>query len=209
MSRAVRPMGDRALLVECRGLEEVMALHTALERDRPDGVVDVVPAARTVLVTVADGSALPDARRWVEAARPDGAGAVPSTGRVDIRVDYGGEDLAEVARLLGVPERDVVDRHTSSAWRVAFGGFAPGFAYLVEDDPALRGRLDVPRMAVPRTSVPAGSVALAGGFTGVYPRASPGGWRLIGTTDAVLWDASASEPALLRPGAVVRFREAT
>jgi len=123
---------------------------------------------------------------------------------VELPVQYDGEDLSAVAELLGTTADEVVARHTGSLWRVAFCGFAPGFGYLVTD----HNRLQVPRRATPRTSVPAGSVGLAGGFSGVYPRSSPGGWQLIGSTDAVLWDPAAERPALLAPGTAVRFVEA-
>ncbi|WP_377323398.1 allophanate hydrolase subunit 1 [Pimelobacter simplex] len=116
-------------------------------------------------------------------------------------VVYDGPDLAEVAGQTGLSEAEVVAAHTATPWRVAFGGFAPGFAYLVGGDPRLR----VPRRAEPRTTVPAGSVGLAGEFSGVYPRASPGGWQLIGRTDVVLWDLDREPPALLAAGATVRF----
>jgi KipI family sensor histidine kinase inhibitor len=131
------------------------------------------------------------------------AAAPASEEVVTIPVRYDGDDLAEVAAILGMRPEEVVALHTGSSWRVAFGGFAPGFAYLVTD----HDRLTVPRRSTPRTRVPAGSVGLAGEFSGVYPRSSPGGWQLIGRTDAVLWDASADPPALLRPGAAVRFEE--
>ncbi|GAA0441101.1 5-oxoprolinase subunit PxpB [Leifsonia naganoensis] len=205
MSLRILPSGDHALLAELDGLDEVLALYRALDAERPAGVVDLVPAARTIGVVV-DPGVLPlsVAQAWVERTRP-----VVATPRdehaVEILVHYDGQDLAAVAGLLGIGAREVVDLHTSSSWRVAFGGFAPGFGYLVTD----HDRLRVPRRATPRTAVPAGSVGLAGEFSGVYPRSSPGGWQLIGTTDAVLWDAAADPPALLRPGALVRFREAT
>jgi KipI family sensor histidine kinase inhibitor len=96
---------------------------------------------------------------------------------------------------------EVVSAHTATPWRVGFGGFAPGFAYLVGGDP----RLEVPRRAEPRPSVPAGAVGLAGRYSGIYPRSSPGGWQLIGHTDAVLFDVDADPPALLQPGMTVRF----
>ena len=119
-----------------------------------------------------------------------------------IDVVYDGADLADVAQHTGLTVAAVVDAHVATPWRVGFGGFAPGFAYLVGGDP----RLAVPRRAEPRTRVPAGSVGLAGEFSGVYPRESPGGWQLIGRTDAVLWDIDRTPPALLRPGMWVRFR---
>jgi KipI family sensor histidine kinase inhibitor len=121
---------------------------------------------------------------------------------VEIEVVYDGPDLAEVARLTGLDEHEVVEAHTGTPWRIAFGGFAPGFAYLTGGD----ARLTVPRRDEPRTTVPAGAVGLAGEYSGVYPRPSPGGWQLIGRTDAVLWDAERDPPAMLAPGGTVRFR---
>jgi len=197
------PYGERALLVELDSLDEVLRLHGALARERREGVVELVPAARTVAVVV-DTDVLPldTAASWVERADAPPL-AIDEAGPVTIDVDYAGQDLDEVARLLAVDPTEVVRLHTGSVWRVAFTGFAPGFGYLVTD----HDRLRVPRRDRPRPSVPAGSVGLAGEFSGVYPRSSPGGWQLIGSTDAVLWDSSAVEPALLTPGRTVRFRE--
>lgn len=203
MSRSIRPVGDTGLLVECSSLDEVMALHRGL-RNRPDAVIDVVPAARTLLVTVTHSSAVERVAHWLQSAEPVAESAATAASPVIIDVHYTGEDLAEVARLTGLSEREVIDSHTSSAWSVAFGGFAPGFGYLVTGSDTL----NVARRTSPRTSVPAGSVALAGEFTGVYPRSSPGGWQLIGRTDTVLWNPDAEQPALLEPGTAVRFREA-
>lgn len=202
MTAVIRPYGDRALLIELDGLPDVLALHAALTATRPDGVVDIVPAARTATVVI-DPRRLPPetAGTWIARTRPRGIGEQDAE-VVEIDVEYSGEDLEEVARLSGMSVEDVVEVHTSSTWRVAFGGFAPGFGYLVTD----HDRLHVPRRTTPRTSVPAGSVALAGEFGGVYPRSGPGGWQIIGRTDAVLWDDSRDPPALLRPGVMVRFR---
>ena len=200
------PSGDRAVLVETGGLDEALALALALEAERPQGVVDLVPAARTVLV-VLDPVVLPvsEAGRWIRtvcaSADTDAAGA---TGRlIVVDVEYDGADLTDTATALGWTVGELVRRHTATPWRAAFGGFAPGFAYLV----ALGDWPEVPRRAEPRTRVPAGSVALAGPYSGVYPRSSPGGWQLIGTTAAVLWDVERTPPALLAPGDEVRFRE--
>ncbi|MBT2474073.1 carboxyltransferase domain-containing protein, partial [Microbacterium sp. ISL-103] len=118
-------------------------------------------------------------------------------------VRYDGEDLDEAASLLGVSAAELVNRHLAADWKVAFSGFAPGFGYVVSSDPLF----DVPRRSSPRTRVPAGSVALAGQFTGVYPRESPGGWQLIGRTDALMWDIDRDPPALLSPGTTVRFEQ--
>lgn len=204
--------GDSALLVEveARGhaaaseLDLVLGMFRALEHSKPAGVVDIVPAARTIAVLLDPRVLSPAAARgWIEHTVPEPPDAAADE-VVELAVRYDGDDLAEVAALLGITPREVVERHTTSRWRVAFGGFAPGFAYLVTDHDGLR----VPRRATPRTAVPAGSVGLAGEFSGVYPRSSPGGWQLIGRTEATLWDVHAEPPALLRPGVEVRFVEA-
>ncbi|MET1052857.1 MAG: allophanate hydrolase subunit 1 [Mycetocola sp.] len=202
----VHPVGDRALLVDCDDLDAVIALHAGLLETRPAGVVDIVPAARTVLVTFDPARIGGDqVAGWLRTVRPLPPAARADGDAVTIDVQYSGEDLGEVSTLLGLSEREVVDLHTASVWRVAFVGFAPGFGYLVTDHPGLV----VPRRSSPRTSVPAGSVALAGEFSGVYPRSSPGGWQLIGRTDTTVWDEAAAEPALLAPGRIVRFRESS
>lgn len=190
---------DRSLLVEAADLDEAMRLNLAWEG--VPGVIERIPGARTVLVRF---DPLRVSARELSAVlsrtRVD-AGHAPHTGEVTIPVRYDGEDLDEVARLLGVSAEEVVNRHLAAGWQVAFSGFAPGFGYAVGADPLF----DVPRRSSPRTRVPAGSVALAGHFTGVYPRESPGGWQLIGRTDAVMWDIDRDPPALLSPGTLVRF----
>ena len=199
---AVLPYGDRAWLVELADTEHVVAWVDALHRAGPPGVADVVPAARTVLVVAEDGADMTDLRVALGAvAATPGSVAPPGGDPVEIPVRYDGPDLAEVARLTGLTEEQVVAAHSGASWRVAFGGFAPGFGYLVGGDPRLR----VPRRDSPRTVVPAGAVGLAGPYTGVYPRESPGGWQLIGRTGVALWDPDREPPALLRPGARVRF----
>ncbi|MFD7444896.1 5-oxoprolinase subunit PxpB [Streptomyces sp. NPDC059909] len=196
------PVGDRALLVELGSGEEVESLHAELLRRRAAGslpaVREIVPAARTVLL---DGAAEPgrlaaELPGWVIPPRAADTGAV-----IEIPVRYDGPDLADVAALWGVGVDEVAGIHSTAEFRVAFCGFAPGFGYLT----GLGERFAVPRRATPRTSVPAGSVALAGPYTGVYPRSSPGGWQLIGTTDATLWDPVREPAALLSPGVRVRF----
>jgi KipI family sensor histidine kinase inhibitor len=202
--RTVLPCGDRAVLVELPRLADVLALYRGLAADPLPGIVDMVPAARTILVTVDPQLiGLPQVRRWLQDS-PALYDAGTTAGRqVIIEVDYSGPDLDAVAGHLGITVREVIRLHTGSVWTAAFTGFAPGFAYLVTD----HGRLAVPRREAPRTTVPAGAVGLAGEFSGIYPRPSPGGWQLLGTTDAVLWDPAAEQPALLAPGTVVRFRE--
>ncbi|WP_371811231.1 allophanate hydrolase subunit 1 [Aeromicrobium sp. CFBP 8757] len=187
----VLPCGDRAVLLDCGSLDEARGWFAAL-----DGRAEVVLGARTVLVRGEPAWC----RDLVGATTPRTVDDVaPAT--VEIPVTYDGADLADVAELTGLTVDEVVAAHTGSPWTVAFGGFAPGFSYLVGGD----DRLHVPRRPSPRTSVPAGSVGLAGEFSGVYPRESPGGWQLIGRTDVVLWDVDRRPPALLQPGARVRF----
>lgn len=199
------PMGDRALLAEVGSLEAVLALRAALAASVPAGVLDIVPAARTVLVHLDPAVLpLPGARSWVTgaaAATTDVSRPAVAAGEVTLDVVYDGPDLTDTARLLGLSAEAVVERHRAAEWTVAFAGFAPGFAYLVSPD----WRFDVPRLDTPRTRVPAGAVGLAGEFTGAYPRETPGGWRLIGTTGAPLFEPGAEWPALLTPGARVRF----
>ncbi|MGK5691880.1 5-oxoprolinase subunit B family protein [Streptomyces sp. URMC 128] len=197
----VLPVGEDALLVEVSSGHEAQALHAELLRRRAEGSLaarEIVPAARTVLL---DGLDAP-ARVAAELTAADPPPALPrARAVVEIPVRYDGPDLADVAAHWGVPEREVARLHSGTEFRVAFCGFAPGFGYLT----GLPPRYDVPRRATPRTAVPAGSVALAGPYTGVYPRSSPGGWQLIGTTDAVLWDHARVPAALLSPGTRVRF----
>lgn len=200
MNTNVLPCGDAGLLIEVDGLPEVLALADAVRGAPPAGVLDIVPAARTLLLTLEPGTDLATVRKAVLDLPVDVGAAAADRETVEIEVVYDGPDLDEVGQLTGLGRDGVVAAHTGTPWRVAFGGFAPGFAYLAGGDP----RLDVARRAEPRTSVPAGSVGLAGEFSGVYPRSSPGGWQLIGRTDAVLWDIEGG--ALLRPGSSVRFR---
>lgn len=193
---------DRALLVEAADLDEAMRLNLAWAGI--PGIEELIPGARTVLVRFDPLRVSASGLAAVLAdARVDGA-HVPHAREVTIPVRYDGEDLDDVAALLGVSVEEVVARHLAAEWQVAFSGFAPGFGYAVGSDPLF----DVPRRASPRTRVPAGSVALAGHFTGVYPRESPGGWQLIGRTDAAMWDIDRDPPALLSPGTLVRFEQA-
>jgi KipI family sensor histidine kinase inhibitor len=194
------PCGDTGLLVEVDGLPEVLALADAVRAAPPAGVVDVVPAARTVLLCVEPGTDLTEVRRAVLDLEVEPGAAPPDGERVEIEVVYDGPDLDEVGELTGLGSDGVVAAHTGTPWRSAFGGFAPGFAYLVGGD----RRLEVARRRESRTSVPAGAVGLAGEFSGVYPRSSPGGWQLIGHTDAELWNIDRG--ALLTPGCTVVFR---
>jgi len=195
------PVRDDALLIELDDLETTLALFDSLTSDPIPGTGEMIPGARTLLVSYRPSAVSPEqivasARSRELGGRVAGAGSL-----IEIPVEYNGEDLAEVAELLGVTPAVVVRMHTGQDYAVGFTGFAPGFAYLSGGHPDL----DVPRRSSPRTKIPAGSVALAGTFSGVYPRESPGGWQLIGTTPAEMWDLSRDRPALLLPGDRVRF----
>ncbi|WP_077077937.1 5-oxoprolinase subunit B family protein [Mycobacterium numidiamassiliense] len=198
--------GDHALMVQCGSSAEVLAWVDALRAAALPGVLDIVPAARTVLVKLVGPRHQGVIRQRLRKMRVIADTTAPTERNADVVIDvvYDGPDLAEVASHTGLSTAQVVDAHTATLWRVGFSGFAPGFAYLVDGD----ARLRVPRRAEPRTSVPAGSVALAGEFSAIYPRQSPGGWQLIGHTDAVLWDLGRPNPALLTQGMWVRFRAA-
>lgn len=201
----VLPSGTTAVLVELDTLEQVMALYDALVADPPPGVVDLVPAARTVLVVGDPGQTSPAALEVAVRRTPVRPGRRRAGELVEVPVVYDGADLAELAERGGCSPAELVRRHTGARWTVAFCGFSPGFGYLTSPD----WSADVPRRAAPRTRVPAGSVALAGPFSGVYPRASPGGWQLVGRTELAVFDLAREPAALLRPGARVRFVDAT
>lgn len=193
----VRRCGESALLIET---DEVLGWYTALTDRRLPGVVDLVPAARTLLVRYESTVDFETLVARLSDMTPAPAAAVTGD-PVTIPVRYDGADLAEVAETTGLSQDEVVSVHTGPEYTVAFTGFAPGFGYLTGLDPRLR----LPRRDSPRTRVPAGAVAVAGEYTGVYPRPSPGGWHLLGSTTAPLWDPAKEPPALLRPGTTVRF----
>ena len=202
----VRDHGDRALLLECTSVQEVLAWTSALNADPIDGVTDLVPASRTVLLKLDSPADQAIVRhRLTQRTAPSGTAESAASPPVTIPVRYDGLDLEEVAEHTGLGVDGVIAAHTGTVWTVGFCGFAPGFAYLVGGDT----RLAIPRRADPRTKVPAGAVALAGEFSGIYPRESPGGWQLIGSTDAVIWDLDRNPPALLTPGTRVQFQVQT
>jgi KipI family sensor histidine kinase inhibitor len=198
--------GDQALLLEFGNTTDVLAWAAALSEAALPGVLDIVPAARTVLLKLDGPRRQSTVRRRLSTLQvaPHPATTAPADEPMVVDVVYDGADLADVADLTGLTTVQVINAHTATPWQVGFGGFAPGFVYLVGGDP----RLNVPRRSDPRSSVPAGAVGLAGEFTGIYPRRSPGGWQLIGHTELVLWDIDRPDPALLTSGMWVQFRAA-
>jgi KipI family sensor histidine kinase inhibitor len=190
------PVGRRALLVEVDDAATALALADWARQARV-GAGEIVPGAATVLFDEVDDLALlrDVLTGWTPTAE------APARAYGEIAVRYDGPDLAFVAEAWGTDPAGVVERHSAVEYVAAFCGFAPGFAYLA----GLADELAVPRLVTPRSRVPAGSVALAGAWCGIYPTASPGGWRILGSTDALLWDQVRDEPALLPPGTRVRF----
>lgn len=198
------PVGPRTVLAELDDLDATLALFDALLADPVPGVAEIVPAARTLMIRTEPGIAADAGLVTAVLARCPAPGTKPaqrSSEIVELPVSYDGEDLADVARHMGLSEAEVIGAHQDTTWQVAFCGFAPGFAYMTCDDP----RFDLPRRAMPRTRLPAGSVALAGRFCGIYPKDSPGGWQLIGRTPVPMWDLGRDPAAILRPGVRCRF----
>jgi KipI family sensor histidine kinase inhibitor len=191
--------GPRAVLIES---SEVQALHSALWRAREQGVLvaeEIVPGERTILLDGVDPDQL-DVAAW--ASSPE---APPVEGPVvEIATVFDGEDLRYVAEFWDIPVDAAIERLSETEFTVAFCGFAPGFAYMR----GLASEWAVPRLDAPRARVPAGAVALAGAYAGIYPTASPGGWRLVGHTDQNLFDVRREPPALLGPGTRVHLTEA-
>lgn len=212
----VRPCGEQAVIVDITDSDAEEAgttvLHTVLKLQQLvtswqlPGIVDLIPASQTLLIMLDTTTLLPrDLEARLLAADLSSTAALDSDGElVEVPVRYDGPDLTSLAELLHWSPEELVRRHTETTWTVAFGGFAPGFSYLVAEHPLP----SVPRLSSPRTSIPAGSVGLAGEFSGVYPQQSPGGWQIIGTTDIKMWDPTRTQrPAYLRPGDSVRFWE--
>ena len=197
------PVNLDALLVELKDLDETLALFDALIAEPIAGVEEIIPAARTLLIQFRPSAIARQALVNRIAGQDLSQRRAIEQRRVEIPVHYNGEDLDEVATLLGISRAEVVRRHTAQDYSVAFCGFAPGFAYLTGG-----ADFQVPRRQTPRTRIPAGAVALAGEFSGVYPQASPGGWQIIGVTPLQMWDLNRAESALLRPGYKVRFTDA-
>jgi 5-oxoprolinase (ATP-hydrolysing) subunit B len=191
------PFGPGAVLAEYDSLNEVIAVADVLRESALEGIVDVVPGARTVLVRYSgvDRAALE------QLLMPRTGHRVHDGSTIDIPVVYDGADLAEVASLTDMTVEQLIHAHSAVTYTAAFVGFTPGFAYLAGLLPALQ----LPRRSTPRTVVPAGSVAMASEFTGVYPTASPGGWHLLGHTSAAMFDLSRRNPVLVSAGDRVRF----
>ncbi len=198
----IRPFGEAAILVELDGADQAQALAASLRTDPTPGVIEAVPGLASLLVELDPLFADADRVAAVIERRIVGLDPTPLAGAMHtIPVVYDGPDLAEVAALVGLAPAEVVELHSSVEVRVRFCGFAPGFAYLGD----LPAALHVPRLATPRTHTPAGSVAIAGPMSGIYPAALPGGWRVIGRTNVSLFDPRRDPPALLLPGDRVRF----
>lgn len=197
----VRLVGDSALLVETADPAEAQALRRALLARHVPGLRELIPGQASLFVAVDPlrtdleelAARLPEPGTGVAEAAPR---------RHEFKVRYEGEDLQAVAKMAGLTPEELVRRHTAPDYSVAFLGFVPGFAYLTGLDESLK----LPRRADPRTRVPAGSVAVADGYTGIYPRATPGGWHIIGHCEAALFDPERDTPALLGPGDQVRFK---
>lgn len=195
------PVSLDTFLVEFDTLDETLVHYNTLQTAALLGITELVPAARTIMVSFAPWQTTAQELMTtlsVLPVRDDRRHQVP---RVTIPVRYDGEDLATLAETLGISVAALTEQHQTLIWKVAFTGFAPGFAYMVCAD----WPWQVPRKATPRTRIPPGSLALAGEFSGIYPKASPGGWQLIGSTDVPMWDSSRQPPALLQPGSEVQF----
>lgn len=208
----VRPCGEQAIIVDITEedatspLQGVLRLRELVESWHEEGIIDMVPASTTLLLMLDTTRVTPKdvAKRLATCTVSEAPDASTDARTIDISVRYDGPDLDTLADALGWSTEKLVRRHQDTLWTAAFGGFAPGFAYLVADTPLP----PIPRHASPRPAIPAGSVGLAGEFSGVYPQRSPGGWQLIGTTDAVMWDPTRTErPALIQPGDRIRFVE--
>lgn len=185
------------------------ALRAATRDGALRAVADVVPAAQTILVQFESGCGA-DALGIVRALRTTRTtGDDTSDDAVtEIAVTYDGADLDAVAETLATTTAQVIAWHVGTPWRVQFMGFAPGFGYLVPEGTSPNPLTTLGRRDEPRTRVPRGAVAVAAGYSAVYPRSSPGGWHLLGHTEIALWDADATPPSVLTPGARVRFVEA-
>ncbi|BAU95384.1 allophanate hydrolase subunit 1 [Corynebacterium suranareeae] len=210
----VKPCGDRAVIIDLLEedgaavggsvLDAVLALNRSLVGMQVPGIIDTVPAAQTLLVTFDTSLMTPGNFTEIISSinlTPALRDAGSSAETIDIPMVYDGPDLEAVAQHTGLSVNQVIETHSNTVWTAAFGGFAPGFYYLIPNKPLW----DIPRLETPRTKIPAGTVAVAGEFSAVYPQQSPGGWQLLGTTDIPMWDVDRWQPSLLKPGDSVRF----
>lgn len=195
-----------AFLIEFTNLQDTMAAYRTLQHTQHPYIRELVPAARTILVYF-DPLFINTKTliKWINAQKIF-EGAVLNGKELVIPVRYNGEDIEHVADLVGLSVSELIYKHSQTLWRAAFIGFAPGFAYLVSDEPPFGS---VPRLASPRKKITSGSVGLAGEYSGVYPKDSPGGWQLIGQTDLKMWDVQREQPALLLPNDQVIFKDVT
>lgn len=197
-------VNENAFLIELDALETTIAVYQSLNQANHPYIQELIPAARTVLVYFdpiwIDKLSL---IKWIRSQKIE-LKRFNSTKEIVIGVHYDGCDLAEIADHLGLTTQQLIRKHTESCWQVAFIGFAPGFAYLMSHDQPFGS---VPRRSSPRKKVTAGSVGLAGEYSGIYPKESPGGWQLIGRTDEIMWDIHRENPALLLPSDQVIFKD--
>ena len=196
-----RPAGDRAVLIELKDNDAVQRLAAGLEAQRGEELEEIVPGHETLLLVWRRGAPPLGAIEQLISGAELTAEASAQPAEIELRVRYDGPDLAAVAESCGFSLEELVARHLACRYRVGFIGFSPGFAYLLGGDPALQP----PRLAEPRTRVPAGALAIAGPYSAVYPRSSPGGWNLIGSCDEPIFDPTQNPPALLTAGTVVRL----
>lgn len=202
MTQQVLPYGDNAYLVRCDADRTLDLLHALDQSAKADNlIIEAHPGEDSILVQFDPADALA-IRQWLAQLTATGERQAQQSELVTLDVTYDGEDLEAVADACNLPIEALIARHTATEFQVAFCGFQPGFAYLH----GLPKELQLPRREVPRTTVPAGSVAIAAHYCAVYPARSPGGWHLLGRCDETLFDPSATNPALLRPGTRVRFR---
>jgi KipI family sensor histidine kinase inhibitor len=216
--KGLHPMGNRVIgqpdavpawrWVSERGMRlatggDTLARHAALSSARFAEIEDLIPADGSLLLVLRRGAAV-SAELQAALAAPLPPSSASAGRRHEIATEYGGAagpDLPALAEQAGLGLLDYIDCHASVDYTVAFIGFQPGFPYLRGLPPALHAA----RRASPRLRVPAGSVAIGGTYTGIYPAEGPGGWHLIGRTAALLFDPQRAEPALLQPGDRVRF----
>ena len=196
-----RPAGDRAVLIELKDNDAVQRLAAGLEAQRGEELEEIVPGHETLLLVWRRGAPPLGAIEQLISGAELTAEASAQPAEIELRVRYDGPDLAAVAESCGFSPQELVTRHLACRYRVGFIGFSPGFAYLLGGDAALQP----PRLAEPRTRVPAGALAIAGPYSAVYPRSSPGGWNLIGSCDEPIFDPTQNPPALLTAGTVVRL----